>query len=209
MSCGGTRAARAASSRQVKQELVRLLYGGKYSKTGPQGHKKLDSASYSYGELKQAYFARLQEIHPDKNKSSQTSVEHDESKLHFHELQQAWDHYEDLAKDMEKVQATGQRNFTKFGVGCSFSDNEQERALRSEITDQACRGWFSSGLLSGESNSSEADVSTKTPVTRLVDDDLFVEVDSKSSSKDPVSTETERNKNGKSPRRTLIPGYKG
>jgi curved DNA-binding protein CbpA len=208
MSTGG-RAARAASSRQVKQELVRLLYGGKYSKTGPQGHKKLDSASYSHGELKQAYFARLQEIHPDKNKSSKTTVEHDESKLHFHELQQAWDHYEDLAKAMEKVQAEGQRDFTKFGVGCSFSDNEQERALRSEITDQACRGWFSSGLLSAESSTSEADVSTKTHVIRLVDDDLFVEVDSKASSKDPISTEMERKKNGKSRPRTLIPGYKG
>ena len=60
MSSGGTRAARAATSRQVKQELVRLLFGKKYSRTGPEGHKKLDSAAYSYAELKSAYLEKLQ-----------------------------------------------------------------------------------------------------------------------------------------------------
>ena len=60
MSSGGTRAARAATSRQVKQELVRLLFGKKYSRTGPEGHKKLDSGAYSYAELKSAYLEKLQ-----------------------------------------------------------------------------------------------------------------------------------------------------
>lgn len=208
MSSGGTRAARASSSRQVKQELVRLLFGKKYSKTGPEGHKKLDYASYSYGDLKRAYFERLQEIHPDKNKSTQMAVL-PETKESFLALQDAWDKYEDLAKALERVRSKGQGNFTKFGVGCSFSDSDEERALRNEITDQACRGWFSSGLLSAESSKSGKDVSTKIQVTSLIDDDLFVEVESESSAIDQVAKDEARTSNKKTPLKTLIPGFKG
>ena len=118
----------------------------------------------------------------------------------FHELQQAWDQYEELAKAMTKVQSK-QSNFTKFGVGCSFSDSEEERALRTEITDQACRGWFSSGMLS-ERNESEKEVVIKTSPTSLIDDNLFVE----------SFSEPEPMPKGKSNKpsfpRTLIPNYK-
>ena len=48
-------------------------------------------------------------------------------------------------------------NFTMFGVGCSFSDNDQEKDLRNEITDQACRGWFSAGAISSSSTFSDDD----------------------------------------------------
>ena len=34
-----------------------------------------------------------------------------------------------------------------FGVGCSFDDSPEERDLRNDIMDQACRGWFSSGAI--------------------------------------------------------------
>eukprot|EP00980_Cylindrotheca_fusiformis_P008895 scaffold1900_cov123-Cylindrotheca_fusiformis.AAC.21 len=205
MSSGGTRAGRAASSRRVKQELVRLLFGKQYSKTGPEGHKKLDSAAYSHSELKRAYFSRLQEIHPDKNKTLESSVG-EEAKKQFHALQEAWDQYEDLAKAMERVQSKGQTNFTKFGVGCSFSDNEQERALRAEIMDQAGRGWFSSGLLPAESSdASEKPTPTISHATSLISDDLFVEVGDEPSPEDLAATKTRK----KSSSRTLIPGYKG
>ena len=118
----------------------------------------------------------------------------------FHELQQAWHQYEELAKAMTKVQSK-QSNFTKFGVGCSFSDSEEERALRSEITDQACRGWFSSGMLS-ERNESEKESIIKSSPTSLIDDNLFVE-----SVSEPKPMTNEKTKPS-SPRRTLIPNYK-
>jgi hypothetical protein len=216
MSWGYTRAARAATSRQVKQELVRLLFGKQYARTGPAGHKKLDSAAYSYSELKRAYFARLQEIHPDKKKSSIPEVEEDSSTKNtkvFHELQEAWERYEEMAKPMEKVQAD-QTNFTKFGVGCSFSDSEQERALRTEITDQACRGWFSSGLLSAEESSSNTQSNEETPpttptnVTSLLDDNLFVEVKSSERRGDGNHDIKDISK-AKQPPKTLIPNFKG
>jgi len=141
------------------------------------------------------YLARLQEIHPDKNKSNEMSKDSNKT---FRELQQAWDNYQDMAKAMKKVQST-QSDFTKFGVGCSFSDNEEERALRTEITAQACRGWFSSGLLAAADNV-EKKPQMKANLTSLVDDDLFVE----------VSSQVQPTKEAKSNRapKTLIPNYK-
>jgi len=202
MNTGGTRAGQAASSRKVKQELVRLLFGGKYSRTGPEGHKKLDSAAYSYADLKRAYFSKLQEIHPDKNKAS-TAFGSD-SKEHFHDLQKTWEQYSDMAKAMEKVQSQGQTDFTMFGVGCSFSDNEFEKDLRAEITDQACRGWFSAGELTARSEESKNSSFRYTP-SSLIDDDMFVEIDS---DKDKKRKDFSMNRKGSSAK-TLIPGYKG
>ena len=201
MSSGGTRAARAATSRQVKNELVKLLFGKRYAKTGPQGHKKLDAASYSYSDLKSAYLNRLQEIHPDKSNANQHATDNKS----FHDLQQAWENYASMAKAMEKTSSV-QANFTKFGVGCSFSDSDEERALRNEITDQACRGWFSSGLLSatGSDSSSKGDAPYQPNVVSLVDDDLFVEVDSESVDNPPAQQESSPSR-----KKTLIPNYKG
>jgi DnaJ-class molecular chaperone len=201
----GTRAARAATSRQVKQELVRLLFGKQYARTGPEGHQMLDYSMYAYGDLKKAYLERAQEIHPDKNKSN--NVVDKNSKHQFHELQDAWDKYEELAKAMKKVSSNtnGETpNFTMFGVGCSFADTEQERALRNEITDQACRGWFSSGSISATSSGSIHDDEETTPIyfkaVSLVDEDMFEE----------VSEDHSREKDGKERSRlsTLIPGWK-
>jgi len=210
MSYGGTRAGQAASSRRVKQELVRLLFGAKFSKKGPEAHKKLDSASYSYADLKCAYFAKLQDIHPDKNKAPGSSpFGRNTTKQHFHDLQRTWDRYNDMAKAMNKVNPTGQGDFTKFGVGCSFSDNEYEKALRSEITDQACRGWFSAGELSERVSRSETSNSFLYTPSSLIYDDMFVEVQSDTENREEdgsvVSNET---KERASTPRTLIPGYK-
>ena len=102
-----------------------------------------------------------------------------------------------MAKAMTKTQST-QSDFTKFGVGCSFSDSEEERALRSEITDQACRGWFSSGLLSAREESDKK-ISIKATTTSLIDDNLFVE-----STLEPDPMEAEKTR--RSPR-TLIPNH--
>merc|ERR1712157_691350 len=94
--------------------------------------------------------------HPDKINSQrrhfdkhQQRYSTEELKREFQELQSTWDRYEDLTKNMKVTSGDGTAaNFTQFGVGCSFSGNEEEKALRNEITDQACRGWFSSGLVS-------------------------------------------------------------
>ena len=69
-------------------------------------------------------------------------------------------------------------DFTLFGVGCSFSDSPQERKLRDEIMDQACRGWFPSGTLThsdGEKTIKEVMKSPQQSYTKLSDDDMFVQ----------------------------------
>jgi hypothetical protein len=223
---GGTRAARAATSKKVKQELVHFLFKEQYIQTGPEKHRLLDYSMYSYNDLRKAYLERLQVIHPDKQRSNaydnnnhnvqskeNNSNSNIESKTEFQILQELWSKYDEMAKSMMKVSGgDGEAaNFTLFGVGCSFSDNEQERALRDEITDQACRGWFSSGLL-GENNnegtsrskSKKDSIFTKQNHTSLVDDSLFVETTSLSR-EDKAQTNRKKSARAMS---TLIPGWK-
>ena len=107
----------------------------------------------------------------------------------FHELREAWDSYNEYTKMLRKVGKSYpnsmhdgtsrcgiQENFTMFGVGCSFADTELERHRRAEIMDQACRGWFSAGLLEEECNdrvdSSVKEEKLKNEVS-LLDEDLF------------------------------------
>jgi len=183
-----SRASSAATSRRARQDLVRLLFGQE-STTSPAStstaavdvsrfacrSQALDYARYSYAELRQVYLQKLQQWHPDKQYSAK--IERD-SQLYanrhtrFVELQNAWDTYNELVKVGETVDrddaAAGDggnssrktRDFTMFGVGCSFSDNETERALRNEIMDQAGRGWFSSGALTAEATSSSSSSSS-------------------------------------------------
>jgi hypothetical protein len=111
------------------------------------------------------------------------TISKDSSK--FMELQSAWNQYEGFAKMMKKVgKGAADRNdggssrnnnsnavdanFTMFGVGCSFADNEQERTVRTQIMDQASRGWFSAGALpdgalfsDGSSDSSSSSASRR------------------------------------------------
>ena len=91
----------------------------------PGPRKKLDHASYSFDELRAAFLERVHEIHPDKRRGDTTET--DTSGHHeFVELQSAWAEYEKLAKMMMTKVGSGSSdaNFTLFGVGCSFSDNE-------------------------------------------------------------------------------------
>jgi hypothetical protein len=178
---GGTRAGSAAKSQRVKQELVKLLYGKQYRKTGQEGHRTLDYSLHSYNDLKKAYYERLQIVHPDKRRNVNT-VQQERDRKEFRQLQHAWCEYDAIMKSMMKV-AGGDgesANFTLFGVGCSFSDNESERSLRNEITDQACRGWFSSGLLTEPGNHTEFESGISagqllSQNSSLIDDSLFVE----------------------------------
>ena len=75
-----------------------------------------------------------------------------------------------MQKGRSKSEMRGvQENFTLFGVGCSFSDNNDEKYKRSKIMDQACKGWFASGELSETrtSNNEEEKMSTATERNRV------------------------------------------
>eukprot|EP01083_Nonionella_stella_P192844 712635_1 len=188
-----TRAAAAANSRRVKQRLIQILFGAKNSMQGRESHRLLDYASYSYTDLRKAYFERVQLLHPDKMKfrnedemneklksptkqkietllskeiekigwkeTNEAIQKSKSSRGHeaFVELQEAWKNYNDIAKKMNDRDGP-EDNFTMFGVGCSFSDNPSEQLKRTEIMDQACRGWFSSGHLEEKSQVPKSDI---------------------------------------------------
>lgn len=178
----GSRGASAALSRRVKQEVVRLLFGPSYAGKGPDAHRKLDHSIYTYDQLRKAYLERVQALHPDKvaHKRSMELSSFEEKKMKFVELQEAWTKYEEVAKMMKTVDnGAPEANFTLFGVGCSFADNDAERDWRADITEQASRGWFTSGLLSDSSHSAGPGKTTipsrrTTAPTPLCDDDWFV-----------------------------------
>ena len=103
----------------------------------------------------------------------------------FQQVQEAWKLYESFAKNSnqcllssskhkpsgnEMTASTEQQsqtafdaNFTMFGVGCSFADNEQERQYRNYIMDQAARGYFTTGEIScPDDTTNQTDVTNHT-----------------------------------------------
>jgi hypothetical protein len=147
-------------------------------------------------------------------------MDRDQAKKKFVELQEAWSVYERYAKIL-KQSGDADASFTMFGVGCSFSDNERERTLRAEITDQACRGWFCSGVLKSGVDDGDG-VSTALPsykptlqgfvqpvakLPSLTDDDLFVHNPNLSDASGPdmeAKGEFEKPPKTSRPRPTLI-----
>ena len=246
MSTGTTRAASAAASRDAKMKLVKLLFRDECSRADSNGYCCLDLSSYTYNELRKAYLKKLQVLHPDKinaihngfdrhqcrqnpfKKRADLILRKEDLKKEFQDLQSTWNRYEELSKSMSKVirgdGATA--NFTKFGVGCSFSDNEEEKALRREITDQACRGWFTSGLVpsgmvterdlnedidgrSNKKNPAWFKISPRVNSNKksLIDDSMFINAETcEESDKTAASRQgTKPNRNSRQ-QRTLIPG---
>jgi hypothetical protein len=187
-----TRAASATAARRAKSDLVGLLFG-----------RKRTTDHFTYAQLRAAYLDRIQTLHPDKRKHFQPKEtsgrrrpsedweEETKDASSFVELKEAWNRYEEIAKKMKRVgkDEAGEvdANFTMFGVGCSFSDNELERELRGKIMDQAGRGWFSAGELGlGRHERENSDISTgdhegsgkqQPSFIPLSNDDLFVESD--------------------------------
>jgi DnaJ-class molecular chaperone len=137
----------------------------------------LDHSIYSYTQLKTAYLEAVHKLHPDKNNHVH-SHEKESAKSRFVELKEAWQRYEDIAKTMRRVEKGDNEasSFTMFGVGCSFSDTDEERAKREEIMNQACRGWFSSGALgNGEEEVDQAQTTfSDVQQVSLSHDDYFV-----------------------------------
>jgi hypothetical protein len=155
------RAAAAIAARRAKQELVRLLFST--GKPKLKTSSLMDISKYSYRDLRSAYLEKLHELHPDK--AADATV----AKGLFVELQTAWLAYEQISKSFRQSSSESsgaEADFTMFGVGCSFSDNEQEKTLRLEIMDQACRGWFSSGYI-GETAAVKNITSARSPGTPL------------------------------------------
>ena len=93
--------------------------------------------------------------------STRSLLKHKNSNEEFIALKDAWEDYYALAKSMHKNKNKDSArrvdsDFTMFGVGCSFSDSPAERKLRSDIMDQACRGWLSAGQLQAGADSASA-----------------------------------------------------
>lgn len=203
-----SRAASASSSRRARQDLVRLLFGKESSSASSKEvcrSMKLDYSRYTYTELRRAYLEKLQLLHPDKKYSEKDSRCGSYSARHskFVELQEAWDSYDKMAKIAKTVDSEGvdkDRSFTLFGVGCSFSDTDVERSLRAEITDQACRGWFSAGSIAASSQETSEGISTAVNRTPLLDDDdyMFVTVD------EAAETDKSNNEKGRTGRPSLV-----
>ena len=84
-----------------------------------------------HDEVRRRYLAKAKQTHPD----------HATSDGHaFVELQAAWEAYE-----RARPRRTGRADraggtFTKFGVGCSWTDDGVEREERREVVDAASRG---------------------------------------------------------------------
>jgi hypothetical protein len=81
-----------------------------------------------------------------------------------------------------------------FGVGCSFADNDQERQYRNYIMDQAARGYFTTGEITGRDTITTGScpmltyTATKATAIPLCTDDLFDVSTSSSSSSNPKAT---------------------
>jgi hypothetical protein len=179
----------AGSSTTAKRKVVQILFG-----SSPQS-RCVDHTQYSFADLKAEYLERLQQLHPDKYQGT----DRDQARATFVQLKDAWSLYEEAAKMMKKVKSGSEitANFTMFGVGCSFSDNDQERELRNAYMDQACRGWLPAGVLgTGQEDESRNPCSSghRTDLTlgnstsycasshriSLTDDSDFIAVDSES-----------------------------
>lgn len=171
----------SAASKRAKATLIELLF--------PRHHQ---AKRYSHLQLRKAYLQKVHIMHPDKQRSSSSSRD-ETSHEKFVQLQNAWEAYNVSARMFRQTTHTNKHretseedddaddeydnDFTLFGVGCSFSDSPEERKLRDEIMDQACRGWFPSGELThsdGEKTTKEVK-SPQQSDTKLSDDDMFVQ----------------------------------
>lgn len=184
-----SRAASAAFIRQARQDLEMVLFSGNQS-------SKAGSIVRTYDELKTSYLQRVQDLHPDKHRTK-SEREQKKVKNNFVVLNEAWERYDLVAKkavkSSPKSNSSSDRasDFTMFGVGCSFDDTDVEKDLRSDIMDQASRGWFSAGALADDNSIPEAR-SKPTPVS-LIDEDQFTD-----------ESEQEKDANQRSPSKNLL-----
>ena len=166
----------SAASKRAKATLIDILFPRQQAKR------------YSHLQLRTAYLQKLHIVHPDKHRSS-SSIRDEKAHRKFVQLQNAWEAYNISARMFRqpgnsKRQDDEENNndFTMFGVGCSFSDSPEERKLRDEIMDQACRGWLPSGALSHSDGEKKIEAkSSQQSCTKLSDDEMFMQQQSETS----------------------------
>lgn len=159
-----TRAGAASLAVRAKEKLSKLLLVHRRHDGTPETTNAFKSImSFSYDDLRRLYLQRLQDLHPDTqgqraaSNVSSNIVSKRNSHAEFVELQEAWENFTSVrVAGSSRGKCGSDGTFTRFGVGCSFSDNESEREQRNKIMDQACRGWFARGELA-------TDTSTRQP----------------------------------------------
>ncbi len=153
---------------------------------------------HSYPQLRAAYLEKVHAMHPDKVAAlHQNGPPSKDLHLDFIELKNAWEEYHasvriaqrrcndssiKINNNLQDEKWKEDESFTMFGVGCSFADSPEERDLRHEITEQACRGWLPSGSISYPEyvfQQSKSNLSQKQNIVQhlrvgLSDNDMFV-----------------------------------
>ncbi|KAL7492797.1 hypothetical protein ACHAWT_001954 [Skeletonema menzelii] len=180
----------SAASKRAKATLIELLFPRQQAKQ-----------RYSHLQLRMAYLQKVHTIHPDKQRSS-SSIRDEAAHENFVQLQNAWEAYNKSSR-MFRQSGHAKRyddeednnDFIMFGVGCSFSDSPEERKLRDEIMDQACRGWLPSGALSH----SDGEIEAKSPQpqqssTKLSDDEMFMHKQTSEESTSSTNIQTKQSK---------------
>jgi hypothetical protein len=167
----------SAASKRAKATLIELLFPRQQAKR------------YSHLQLRMAYLQKVHIMHPDKQRLS-SSTRDESAHEQFVQLQNAWEAYNISARMFRQTNHGKSKqgensddddnndDFTMFGVGCSFSDSPEERRLRDEIMEQACRGWLPSGALSHSFDATEKarkEVKSPKQATKLSDDNLFIQ----------------------------------
>lgn len=144
-----TRAGQLFCTVSAKSHLTKLLRLNTNYPTNNQTNKQtklLKNApkEASKKELRAAYLKEISIVHPDR---AQCSVKKAEYHSKFILLRQAWEAYDKESATKDRTVEDAEGTFTEFGVGCSFSDSEEEKKKRWVIMDQACKGWFPDGSL--------------------------------------------------------------
>lgn len=90
--------------------------------------------SSSTAQVRARYLEMVKDSHPDRCKDSMATAR-------FCELQSLWEQYRsENVYFAASVDFEDRGGFTDFGVGCSWTDNNDEKARRNEVMEQASRG---------------------------------------------------------------------
>uniref|UniRef100_A0A7S0IP03 J domain-containing protein n=1 Tax=Calcidiscus leptoporus TaxID=127549 RepID=A0A7S0IP03_9EUKA len=100
-------------------------------------------AGATHDDLRAAYLRAVMHHHPDCTTSTSSKAD----AAPFLALQAAWERYEKSTR--AALSCGGPGTFTKFGVGCSFTDSEEEQLARREVTELASRGHLPRTALPG------------------------------------------------------------
>lgn len=129
----GSRAATAAHSRRVKERLVKILYGKEYSRQGRNAHQKLDFASYTYDDLRQAYIQKVQLLHPDKFQSHEMTMNYEEESSTLYDSQKGeWEDVEPTSWQsvQETIRQQNHRNRYQAFVDLKEAWEEYEKIAK-------------------------------------------------------------------------------